>query len=614
MGAAIVDNWWARAVFYQVYPRSFADTTGSGVGDLRGVTTKLAYLQELGVDALWLSPFYPSGGVDAGYDVVDYCAVDPDFGTLADFDALLTAAHSRGMRVIIDLVPNHSSDQHPFFVDALQGGPKRNFYHFEGGSTAGLSSTPPNNWQSVFGGPSWTRVPGDSGLWYYHLFAPEQPDFNWENPQVLEYFEGVLRFWLDRGVDGFRIDVSDALIKDRTWPDTLDGSPVIPKDDESAVHGIYRRFRQVLDDYPGAMSVLETGADEETVALFLRPDEMHQAFNFRFMKAPWDAGEVARGIEESLAAADWVGAPSTWVLENHDTTRAVTRYASGAAWVGEYVPVAEGLGAELGAVSGGGASGVGASDGGGDSAVGSASSLDLGQIGRDRARAMALLLLALPGSAYIYQGQELGLPEVLDLPDELRLDPGFLRSGGEVLGRDGCRVPLPWSGTRRPFGFSSTSGPESKPTWLPQPADWVNLTAEVQGDNPLSMLNLYRNALCLRRSFTVLGGGDLRWVLTPEQSAATQVLHIRLLPPVAGSTQVAASGSPVASGSHLPGGGAPSLLTPTETHLEVEVLVNFGDVPVLLPDMEVLLSSAPVEGGFLPANASVILAVAPSGP
>lgn len=549
MAAGVVDKWWANAVFYQVYPRSFADTTGSGVGDLPGITAHLDYLQTLGVDALWLSPFYPSGGIDAGYDVVDYCGVDPLFGTLDDFDALLTAAHGRGMRIIIDLVPNHSSDQHPLFVEALKGGPARALYHFEDGHPSGEG--PPNNWQSVFGGSSWTQVPDGSGQWYYHLFAPEQPDFNWENPQVLDYFEGVLRFWLDRGVDGFRIDVSDALIKDRSWPDTPDGSPVIPKDAGSSIHEIYRQFRKVLDEYPGAMSVLETGADEDTVALFLRPDEMHQAFNFRFLKSPWDAGEIAQGIRESLAAADGVGAPSTWVIENHDTTRAVTRYGSGESLVGEYVPIVKGS----------------------EKTEPTSAPADTTLLGYQRSRAMALLLLSLPGSAYIYQGQELGLPEVLDLPDQLRADPGFLRSGGQVLGRDGCRVPLPWSGIKPPFGFVQT--------WLPQPADWVDLTAEVQASDPDSMLSLYRTMLELRRSEGVLGAGKLSWVLTPEQSATQQVLHIRLHP---------TSTSPMPSFSAA-----------------VDVLVNFGDAPLCLPEGKVLIASSPVEGGFLPASAAVVL-------
>lgn len=600
-----MDNWWSKAVFYQVYPRSFADTSGSGVGDLRGVTAHLPYLQNLGVDALWLSPFYPSGGVDAGYDVVDYCDVDPDFGTLTDFDALLASAHARDMRIIIDMVPNHSSNRHPLFVEALQGGPTRAFYHFEDGRVTNTTAGPPNNWKSVFGGPSWTQAPDGSGQWYYHLFAPEQPDFNWENPQVKEYFEGVLRFWLDRGVDGFRIDVSDALIKDRSWPNTPDGSPVIPKHAESPVHDIYRRFRRVMDEYPGAMAVLETGADEATVALFLRPDEMHQAFNFRFMKAPWDAGDVARGIQESLWAASAVGAPSTWVIENHDTTRAVTRYATGGAWVGEYVPVAEGLG-RLADVPSPSPSSLSSSSPSSLSLLPSSPSLlpsspspDPGQIGRDRARAMALLLLALPGSAYIYQGQELGLPEVLNLPDDLRTDPGFLRSGGEVLGRDGCRVPLPWSGVERPFGFSPAGAAASKPTWLPQPANWASLTVEAQNEDEYSMLHLYKSMLQLRRSNMVLGGGDLGWVLTPEQSAKTQLLHIRLSLPL-----------PTEAPTTKPRVADVADVADVAPVTEVEMLVNFGDAPVVLPEQEVLLASAPLRGGYLPANASVILAVA----
>ena len=578
-GLSVAPNWWRDAVVYQVYPRSFADTSGSGVGDLPGVTSRLDYIKSLGVDAIWLGPFYPSGGVDAGYDVVDYCDVDPVFGTLADFDTLLAEAHARGIRVLIDLVPNHSSDRHPLFAEALAaspGSPARDFYHFVDGRGRD-GELPPNNWQSVFGGPSWTQAPDGSGQWYYHLFAPGQPDFNWENPAVREFFEGVLRFWAGRGVDGFRIDVSDALIKDRSWPDTAGGWPVIPKDEQSGVHDIYRHLRRVFDEYPGVLAVLETGADEETVALFLRPDEMHQAFNFRFMKSPWDAGEIAQGIRESLAAASAVGAPTTWVIENHDTTRAVTRYAAGDGLAGEYVPVLE-SGTQVEAGS-------------------SAKGEDLGSdLGRDRARAMALLLLSLPGSAYVYAGQELGLPEVLDLPDELRADPGFLRSGGEVLGRDGCRVPLPWSGEESPFGFSPAVG--TGLTWLPQPESWSELTVQAQETDPNSMLALYKEMLRLRAAHPALGGGALEWVLTPEESAQSGILHVRLV------ARGGASAAPP-DGGRVDAGGVDKAGTVGDS---VEVVVNFGSSGWELPEAKVLMSSRPLEPGLLLPNSAVLLA------
>lgn len=546
------ESWWKDAVVYQVYPRSFRDTNGDGIGDLRGVTAGLDYLHSLGVDALWLSPFYPSPQVDAGYDVSDYTGVDPLLGTLDDFDELLQTAHDHGLRVIIDLVPNHSSDQHPLFNAALvagPGSPERAMYHFVDGRGAD-GELPPSNWKSVFGGPSWTRVTeadGGLGQWYYHLFASEQPDFNWGNPAVLEFFQGVLRFWLDRGVDGFRIDVSDALIKDTTWPDTPGGYPVIPKDDASGVHEIYRELRTVLDEYPGSMAVIETGADDEIVALFLRPGEMHQAFNFRFLKTPWDAVALTRAIAQSERAYSSVGAPTTWVIENHDTTRAVTRYATSAQWAGAYVPQ--------------------------DDGTQSLSEVDLA-LGWRRARAMAVLLLTLPGSAYLYAGQELGLPEVTDLPDDVLQDPVFFRTNGQSRGRDGCRVPLSWSGDRSPFGFSPAGATSP---WLPQPQFWAELTVEKQDHTEHSMLSFYRALIELRRSHPALGSGRLVSISTPEQAEADQVIRV-----------------------HLAASGATS-------KAEVAVVVNFGSDAVRLPAGQLMLSSAPLIDEALPADSAAIV-------
>lgn len=543
-------EWWREAVVYQVYPRSFADSDGDGEGDLRGVVAHLDHLVSLGVDALWLNPFYPSPGVDGGYDIADHCDVDPRYGTLADFDTLVTAAHARGLRVIVDVVPNHVSDAHPWFRAVLASGPgspERARFHVRPGRGPD-GAEPPSTWTSVFGGPSWTRITepdGTPGEWYYHLFAPEQPDLNWKNPEVLAEFARVLRFWLDRGVDGFRVDAADALIKDTRWPDTPGGWPVIPKDASSPVHEVYRALRRVLDSYPGdRMAVVETGAPDDVVALFLRPDEMHLAFNLRFAKAAWDAGELQAAITESLAANEAMGAPVTWVLDNHDNPRSVTRFAAGIRLEGDYAPTSTG----------------------GDGVA------DLAR-GLRRARAAALLMLALPGAAYLYQGQELGLPNVDDLPDEALQDPVFRRSGGTERGRDGCRVPLPWRGEVPPFGFS----PDGVATWLPQPPAWRDLTVATQEADPSSTLWLFRRALALRRAEPSLRRGTVAW-LEPS-SPGEDALRLR-----------------------RKAGGGRALV----------VVVNFGVEPVPLPAGEVLLASAPVAvGGGLPGEATAV--VVPAG-
>lgn len=539
-----MSRWWEDAVFYQVYPRSFQDSNGDGMGDLRGISSQLDYIAALGVDALWLSPFYPSPQVDAGYDVSDYCNVDPQFGTLADFDDLLTHAHARGLKVTIDIVPNHCSDQHPWFIDAVKAGRgsvERSRFHFLDGR-GDDGAEPPNNWGSVFGGPSWTRVTepdGSPGQWYYHLFAAEQPDFNWENPDVLHEFERIFRFWLDRGVDGFRIDVSDALIKDTSWADTEGRWPLIPKDDSCGVHAIYRRLRQVMDEYPGdRMAVVETGAPDDIVALFIRPDEMHLAFNFRFVKAQWSAHDFKAAIEESLAANVAVGAPTTWVTENHDVTRCVTRYGSDLNLEGSYIPDVSG-GVEV----------------------------DL-ELGRVRARAIAVLLLSLPGAVYIYNGQELGLHNIDDLPDEVLQDPSFLRTQGQVRGRDGCRIPLPWHADAVAIGFSTTEA-----TWLPTAGSYRELACDRQTDDPESMLTLYRAMLSLRKSLRALRHGKLEWLDT---------------------------GSDVLGYCARVDGE------------EVTVLVNFGDTPTTLPGGEVMLSSMPLQTpGWLPPHCAAIVGKVP---
>ncbi|WAL68182.1 glycoside hydrolase family 13 protein [Amycolatopsis cynarae] len=450
-------EWWRTAAIYQIYIRSFADGNGDGNGDLAGIRSRLGYLAGLGVDAVWITPFYPSPLADGGYDVADYRDVDPMFGDIGEFKALLGEAHARGLRVIIDLVPNHTSSRHQWFQEALAGEPgARERYLFRDGN----GDQPPNDWESVFGGPAWTRVA--DGQWYLHLFDPAQPDLNWDNVEVRAEFEEILRFWLDLGVDGIRIDVAHGMVKAHGLPDTgrtrqieLLGQAELPYFDQDGVHEIYRAWRKILDSYPGErMAVAEAWApNAERLAHYLRPDELHQAFNFHYVKAGWDAGQFRQVIDESLAAVAEVDAPATWVLSNHDIVRHVTR---------------------LGGVR--------------------------------RARAAALLTLALPGSAYLYQGEELSLPEVTDLPEEVLADPMWERSGHTERGRDGCRVPIPWSGKASPFGFS-TSAP-----WLPQPESWSELTVEAQESEEDSTLSLYRKALRLRRSVT----GEFAWLEAPE--------------------------------------------------------------------------------------------------
>jgi alpha-glucosidase len=515
--------WWRHAVIYQVYPRSFADADGDGIGDLPGIRSRLPYLRELGVDAVWLSPFYPSPQADAGYDVADYRDVDPRFGTLADADLLIRDAHELGIRVVIDLVPNHTSSEHAWFRAALaapRGSPLRDRYIFrDGGGPDG--SEPPNNWMSNFGGRAWTRVTepdGTPGQWYLHLFDPMQPDLNWTDDEVRAEFESILRFWLDRDVDGFRIDVAHGLAKDPEMPSltaehATSGQAVEghPHWDVDEVHDVYRAWRRIADSYPGERAFVgEVWVQSfDRLVRYLRPDELHTAFNFTFLLAPWDAGALRAAIDQTLDAHATVGAPATWVLSNHDVVRHVTRYGGG-------------------------------------------------ERGTRRARAAVLLMLALPGGAYIYQGEELGLPEVLDLPDEARQDPTFHRTAGRELGRDGCRVPIPWSGTAASFGFGP--GPAS---WLPQPAEWAGLTAERQDGDPGSMLNLYRDGLRRRRELPALGDGTLSWLPAGDGVLAFHrdpgfvcVINVGDEPAeapeaVRGATLVLASG-PVGEGGMLP--------------------------------------------------------------
>ena len=510
-------DWWRQAVIYQVYPRSFADANGDGIGDLPGILARLDALEQLGVDAIWLSPFYVSPQKDAGYDVADYCDVDPAFGTLADFDALVRAAHARGMRLIVDVVPNHSSDQHPWFQAALAAQPgsaERARYVFEDGRGPG-GDEPPNNWPSHFGGPAWTRVveaDGSRGQWYLHLFDSSQPDFDWRNADVQAEFLRVLRFWLDRGVDGFRIDVASSLVKAAGLPDITPEDPT-PYEGQPEVHDVFRDWRALLEEY-GNDRILVAEAwikPLERRADWVRPDEMHQAFNDLFDQ--WDAGVLRGVITSTIDAFTPVGAPATWVLSNHDSTRHATRLS----YLHAQPP-----------------GGVGPRSTG----------LPALEDGVRRARAAAMMMLALPGSAYLYQGEELGLPEVVDLPDDARQDPTWFRTQGEQYGRDGCRVPIPWESAAPSYGF----GPGHK-SWLPQPAIWSELARDRQQQDPGSTLSLYRRALGLRRDLG-LGGGGLEWLA----GFAPDVLAFR--------------------------------------NGDVVVLSNTGTAPVPLPAGDVLLASA----------------------
>jgi alpha-glucosidase len=464
-----VTNWWSDAVFYQVYPRSFADSDGDGVGDLDGLTTHLDHLEQLGVDAIWINPVTVSPMADHGYDVADPRDIDPLFGGPAAFERLITAAHQRGIKVTMDVVPNHTSSAHPWFQAALTAGPgtdARERYIFrDGRGPDGL--LPPNNWKSVFGGAAWTRVAepdGNPGQWYLHLFDVEQPDLNWDSAEVFDDFEKTLRFWLERGVDGFRVDVAHGMAKPADLPDAVGDSTVLrhtdddPRFNHPSVHAIHRNIRAVVDDYPGALTIGEVWVtDNARWAEYLRPDELHLGFNFRLAEIDFDAAEIRGAVQNSLAATAIEDATPTWTLSNHDVGREVSRYGGGA-------------------------------------------------IGLRRARAMAMLMLALPGAVFIYNGEELGLPDV-DLPDEVLQDPTWERSGHTERGRDRCRVPMPWSGDIPPFGFSSCAD-----TWLPMPEEWAALTVEKQLADATSTLSFFRRTIELRRKRSEFDGSDIEWL------------------------------------------------------------------------------------------------------
>ncbi|BDV31997.1 glycoside hydrolase family 13 protein [Microbacterium terricola] len=540
--------WWRSAVIYQVYVRSFADGNGDGTGDLAGVRQHLGYLKDLGVDAIWFNPWYPSPLADGGYDVQDYRDIDPRFGTLAEAEALITEALALGIRTIIDVVPNHISDQHEWFQAALAAGPgspeRERFWFHPGKGEHGDEI--PTHWVSSFQGTTWTRTTdadGTPGEWYLHMFTPEQPDLNWNHPDVRREHEDILRFWFDRGVAGVRIDSAALLVKDADLPEVGE-KPDHPTEDRDELHDIYRSWRSIADSYPGTRVLVGEiwVPDIERFTHYLRSDELHTAFNFDFLARPWGAASFRESIEQTLAAHAPVGAPSTWVLSNHDVTRPATRY-------GREDTAFAFLKKRFGVPSD-------------------------PELGLHRARAAALLVAALPGSLYIYQGDELGLPEVEDLPRELIQDPMHFRSGGVDPGRDGCRVPLPWSGAEPPYGF----GPAGTEPWLPQPADWSTLTVQAQEADPASTLHLYRDALRLRREIPALGDGPLTWwddavPAAGHRGAASEILAFRR-----GDT--------------------------------FACVVNTGDDPVPLPEgTTVLLSSAPLDAGRLAGDSTAWLQV-----
>ena len=542
--------WWRDAVIYEVYLPSFADGNGDGYGDLAGLRSRLGYLRDLGVDALWITPWYPSPMVDGAYDVADYRDINPLFGDLVEAEKLIVEAHGLGLRVIPDIVPNHTSDQHVWFQAALAAGagsPERDRYIFRPGRGA-AGELPPNNWPSRFGGSAWRRITeadGRAGEWYLHLYAPEQPDLNWNNPEVRAEFRDILRFWFDRGIDGFRIDVAHGNVKQDGLPDVApdadearDGSH--PYRDQDGLQEIFAEWRKVADEYDGDRTFVAEAwvPSTDRLARYVRQGQLHTAFNFNFLRTAWEPKALRAVIDDTLESLSAVGAPPTWVLSNHDVVRHVSRFGrSPQGWGNGQRYVIKGP-------------------------------LDL-ELGRKRARAAAMLTQALPGGCYVYQGDELGLAEVEDLPDAALRDPIWENSGRTSRGRDGCRVPLPWSGAAAPFGFSPSGAHAS--TWLPQPASWAGITVADQSDEPDSMLNFYRAMLKIRKAVPALGDGALRWNESPGD---------------------------VLDFSRQPG---------------FRCVVNLSERDLPLPeDSEILLSSSGLKNAMLPPDVAVWLAVSTS--
>lgn len=531
--------WWRDAVTYQIYIRSFADENGDGIGDIRGIISRLGYLKTLGVDAIWITPWYPSPQHDNGYDVADFMEIAPEYGTLEIAQELIEQVHLNGLRIIIDIVPNHSSNEHQWFQEAIASDPhsmERDRYLFRDGKGK-HGELPPNNWDSVFGGPAWSRVTeknGELGQWYCHIFAPEQPDFNWENPEVRDHFIDVLRFWLDRDVDGFRVDVAHGLVKAEGLPDApfqehlgLLDSRAFPYWDQDGVHEIYREWRKLLDSYSGdRMAVSEAWVNPPSrSALYVRPDELANTFNFDFLTVKWGNETLRSSINRSIEGMAEVGAPVTWVLSNHDVVRAVNRFEM------------------------------------------DFDSFDI-ERANNRARAAAMLMLALPGAVFLYQGEELGLPEVLDIPTHRLQDPIWRMSGNKERGRDGCRVPLPWkSSLAGAFGFSANTAITPEQSWLPQPMNWGEFSAEGQESSDNSMLRLYKDALGIRKANPSLVSSHFGWIISSTDS----FIFTR---------------------------------SQDESFL---CIVTFDGAEMVPPDYVVLLGSQQIESGQIPPNSTVWL-------
>jgi alpha-glucosidase len=535
-------TWWRQAVVYQIYPRSFADGNGDGIGDLAGILSRIDHLAALGIDAVWMSPFYPSALADGGYDVDDYRDVDPRIGTLAQFDELVGALHARGIRLIIDIVPNHSSNRHESFQAALAapaGSPERDRYIFRDGRGE-HGESPPADWLATFGEPAWTRVP--DGQWYLHMFAEEQPDWNWSNPDVRADFLQTLAFWGDRGVDGFRVDVANGLTKRlldvlpshaELWEEGRYPAGDHPIWDRDEVHEIYVEWRAVFNRYePPLMAVAEAWVSAPRRIRYASSEGLGQAFNFDLLRADWDPDQFRAIIRDNLALAEQSQASSTWVFSNHDVVRHATRYG----------------------LPGGG-------DGNDWLLTRGTEPVEDRSLGARRSRAVTLLSLALPGSAYLYQGEELGLPEVASIPDEARQDPIFFRKGGVEMGRDGCRVPLPWTRDGTSFGFGAAGA------HLPQPAWFGEYAVDVQEASSDSTLHLYRRALQLRRRLQTTEA--LEWL-----PSGSSVIAFR-----------------------RPNGWVS--------------VTNFGAEPATLPDGQLLLASGALPGGnVLPPDTTAWLQVA----
>jgi alpha-glucosidase len=547
--------WWRDAVTYQIYPRSFADANGDGIGDVEGIRSRLPYLKQLGIDAIWISPWYPSPQHDHGYDVADYMDIEPAYGTLAQAEQLIKETHEHGIKFIVDIVPNHTSSEHKWFQAALKAAPgsqERERFIFRDGKGEN-GELPPNNWEAVFGGPAWERITeadGTPGQWYLHLFAVEQPDLNWENQEVKDHLEDVLKFWLDRGVDGFRIDVAHGMVKEAGLPDirhdvtaAMLGTEHKPFWDQEGVHDIYRSWRKIFDSYPGdRMGVAEAWVfPASRIARYVRPDELQNSFNFEMLTTLWDAKQIKSKIDSSIEALAEVGAPTSWVFNNHDVVRSIDRLDLGLTNDGTSTFTRQGDPAKFNVAR-----------------------------GTLRARSATLMTLALPGGTYLYQGEEIGLPEVRDIPEDRLTDPRWKMSGYVDRGRDGCRVPLPWTADPKGgFGFSTNDSLKLHESWLPQSPWMGDFAVDTQDGVEGSTLTMYRTALAIRKTEAGLGDGPMEWI----QTGADVVAFKR------------------------PGNFA--------------CYINFGAAIELPSNSQILVASGPVTGHTLPTDTAVWVRLIP---